>query len=479
MRNLMLSLLLLTSALPAGEAAAKPFLYPLFTDHAVLQRDRPLPVWGWDAPGTTVAVTLGSAKAEAVAGADGRWLAQLPAQPAGGPHEMTIVGTRSEKRSDILLGDVWLCSGQSNMGFALKNSLGGPEAAAAANGMQLRLLTVTRQTSTTPKELPAGGAWQICTPETAATFSAIGFYFARDILPHTKTPVGLISANWFGTPAEAWTSRASLLSLPEPTADVPPADGTVTPDPKRFGDQGQNRPTALYNGMIQPLAGTALRGVLWYQGESNGYPQQAPQYRRLLPALIADWRACFADPALPFGIVQIAGWQGKQTQPVDGGWAFLREAQAQVAREVPHCGLTLTIDIGDVKDVHPRNKAEVGRRLALWARAEIYGEKNLEWSGPWLRQAAFADGAARLTFDHGKGMHSADGGPIKGFAIAGADKRWRFAEATVDGDSIVLRSPEVAAPVAARYAWAMHPVCNLINAAGLPAVPFRTDTWSN
>lgn len=480
MPNAVLMHLLLALACAAQAGEARPLIHPLFSDHAVVQRDRPLPVWGWDVPGTRVVVNLGAAKAEAVADASGRWLAHVPAQPSGGgPQELTVVGTRRETRSDLLLGDVWLCSGQSNMGFALKNSTGGAEAAAAAKGLDLRLITIARQAATTAKEVPAGGAWEVCTPENAANFSAVAYHFAKEMLPTTKAPIGLVLSSWFATSAEAWTSRDALLPLEDFTADLPPLDGPAPKDAKRFGDQGQNRPTMLFNGMIHPLMPAALRGVLWYQGENNGYADKAGQYRRLLPALIAGWREGFATPDLPFAIVQLANWKEQQTKPVDGGWAAAREAQALTARTVPGVGLVVTVGLGDAVDVHPKNKAEVGRRLALWARSTVFGEKDLAWSGPWYRSATVDGAAMRIAFDHAAGLRAADGAAITGFAIAGADKRWHFATATVAGADLLIRSDAVTAPVAVRYAWAMNPVCNLTNAAGLPAVPFRTDDWKN
>lgn len=474
MRINILLLATLVGVLAAGEA--RPLIHPLFADHAVLQRDRPLPVWGWDAPGTKLMVTLGKVQAEAVAGADGRWQVTLPAQPAGGPVELTVAGTRTEKRSDILLGEVWLCSGQSNMGWTLGKTTGGP--AAAVDDPELRLCSIGKRVSLTPQALPASVEWKGSTPASAAEFSAVAYYFGRELRTALKVPVGLLHASWGGTVGEAWCSRAAVQTVARYTAGLPAADGTAAPD-KKFGPQGQNRPTGLYNGMIHPLAPYGLRGAIWYQGESNGYMDQAPDYRRLLTSLIADWRGAFANPELAFGIVQLSGWKEKQKSPVDGGWAWIRESQALVAREVPHCGLALAIDLGDVVDPHFLNKKPIGERLGRWARATIHGEKGLEWSGPWYRSVAVEKGALRLSFEHAEGMRAAEGGKITGFAIAGADKKWRYAEATVEGAAIILRSPEVAEPVAARYAWAMHPVCNLVNAVGIPAVPFRTDDWSN
>ncbi|MEK7413274.1 MAG: sialate O-acetylesterase [Planctomycetota bacterium] len=472
------ALIMCVGSLVGGEAAsARPLLHPLFSDHAVLQRDRPLPVWGWDAPGMMVVVTLGQVKADAVAGADGRWQVQLPAQAAGGPMELVVVGSHREARSDILMGDVWLCSGQSNMGFSLKDSTGGPEAAAAAKDSELRLHMVTQKTSAVPLDVPAGGTWQTCSPESAAAFSAVGYYFGRDLRTHTKVPIGLIRSCWAGTLAEAWTSREALESLGEFTKDFPAPDGSSPNDVKRFGDRGQNRPTVLYNSMIHPLQPFALRGVIWYQGESNGYASLAPMYARQLPALIANWRAGFVTPDLPFGIVQLSSFGDPAKGPTDGGWAAIRDVQTATAHDVPGCGLAVTIDIG-AKDYHPKNKLDVGLRLSLWARATVYGEKDLEWSGPWFRSMKVVEGTARVSYDHlGGGLKTKDGGSVKGFAIAGADKRWRFADATIDGNEIVLRSAEVPLPVAVRYAWCMNPVCNLTNSTGLPAVPFRTDDW--
>jgi sialate O-acetylesterase len=654
-RLLAIACCLCSGAVLAAADAAKPLLHPLFSDEAVLQRDRPVTIWGWAAPGAEVSVGLAgeglAAKpVSATAGPDGRWQAAIGPFQAGGPYVLSAsAGETKAEAKDVLVGEVWLCSGQSNMEMVVRSSKDFETEKANADLPRLRHIAVQKNNAGTPQELITG-QWKVSNAENVGGFTAAGYFMARTLLKDLQVPIGLVHSSWGGTAAEAWTSQEKLLTIPDfekpvaafrklvadveaqnatpgkdynqlvsewykandPGTSASPAwsdpaastadwtavtlpaaledakaipadyDGTVwirrevdipaedagkkaavklgkiddgdttfvnsrvvgavenpwwsrtykvpanvlkagrnviavrildfgnkcaviakpeemvlaidggaslplagawqlhtgvelkaaaSPFPARL-DRSVG-PTSLYNGMIAPLIPMTHAGVIWYQGEANA--GRAGQYRTLLPTMIADWRERFGQGDLPFLIVSLANWQARRDQPGESGWAELREAQAITAQTIAKGGLAIAIDIGDAKDIHPKNKQEVGRRLALAAEAIAYG-KDVVFSGPWYKAMAVEGSAIRLSFDHlGGGLVSADGQPLTGFAIAGEDRKWVWGEATIDGDSVVVSSPAVAKPVAVRYAWAENPACNLANAAGLPAVPFRTD----
>ncbi len=644
----------------------------LFTNGMVVQQNQPIPVWGWSKPQHNVVVMLGAMAAETQADAKGMWMVRLPALKAadhlGTSLVLTVEGDETVHVKDVLVGEVWVCSGQSNMEWPLRQAEDAKRELAKAKAPALRLFTVAKSTASRPKDdVQSDARWERCTPQTAADFSAVAYYFARDLQAATGLPVGLIHASWGGTLAEAWTSRAALAAetalrpilerveqmgtpheagspaylrqmkawedkayhkdpgnkgvkkgwhLPDfddrawSTMDLPrswestgldidgavwfrkvvelpkewkgkpltlslgPIDdfdttyvngvevggiGAETPDayakPRvypvpgklvraganliavrvfdRFGQGGlvgepaqlqlapakrkaaagaakrtsakplklagdwrfqvelrlepkrqlppqplhaghQNFPASLNNAMIQPLVPYGIRGVLWYQGESN--VERGEQYRTLLPALIRDWRMAWGQGDFHVGVAQLANHRERCLVPSDSQWAELREAQA-LAGALKHVGVVTTIDLGDAHDIHPRNKRDVGRRLSLWARATIYGER-LAWSGPRYAAHALDGKALRVSFTHADGgLASRDGGALVGFAIAGTDKRFIWADARIDGEQVVVSSARVAAPVAVRYAWADNPACNLVNGAGLPALPFRSDEW--
>ncbi len=629
-----------------------PFVHPLFSDHAVLQRQVKVPVWGWTSPGTKVTVQFAGQTKTATAGPDGKWMVRLDSMPASTEHRTLVISAGPNDPSvtiqDVLVGDVWLCSGQSNMemGIGVCNVTSD---IAAANFPEIRLLTVPHLVATEPvKTLETH--WSPCSPVTVMQglwggFSAAGYFFGRELYTQLKIPIGLIHSSWGGTIAEAWTSPEGLqplgdfagrikevaaakpgekidfaveyenwcqkndpgtqhgwakaecdtsswkaANLPGPfeQAGLPDFDGIVwfrrtfevpaaysgrplklglgpvddidttwingvkvgqmnrydlnrvyripaevlkpgansiavrvldtggaggmvgkpeqmfiKPDDASAGDpvtlagawqmrdsaalarlpappvfpdvNNPNVVTVLYNGMIAPLLPFAIKGAIWYQGESNA--GRAEQYRRLLPAMIRDWRQRFGVGEFPFYVVQLAAFQPVHDQPRDNDWAELREAQALTAAEVPNCGLAVAIDIGEANDIHPKNKAEVGRRLALCALAKTYGKK-LESSGPWYRGMKVRGNEIRLSFTHeGGGLAAKGGGELQGFAIAGEDHKFVWANARIEGRSVVVSSPSVPKPVAVRYGWDINPVCNLYNQSGLPAVPFRTDDW--
>lgn len=628
-----------------------PLLHPLFQDHMVLQRGIADPIWGWAAPGTKVTIIMQGKTTTTIANAQGEWQTKIGPFTAGGPYTLSVTGAQTITLRDVLVGDVWICSGQSNMEMDIGQVRNAQEEIKNANYPQLRLFSVQKKIAIEPQRLLQGSKWDICTPETVATnnqgsFSAAAYFFGRELLLDQQVPIGLIHTSWGGTVAEAWTSGDALMAMADfkpaveklwryndsvkngqfdyakelqawwakydagsipgtnwadPTSDtkawktmtsandwdnairlgfdgvvwfrkevtipegwagqelslmlgpiddndstwfngtmVGSTDGyatyrtykipgklvkdgrgviairvvdtggngglygmpeqmklyrnddpTVTislaeawkyqvgadfakvpPMPTRM-DNNPNQVSVLYNGMIAPLLPFAIKGAIWYQGESNS--DRPEQYKTLLPTMIKDWRTHFGVGDFPFFIVSLANYLGVQTTPIEAGWAELREAQWLTAQILPKTGIAMAIDIGDATDIHPKNKQEVGRRLALAAEAIAYG-KQIEYSGPTYKSMNVDGKSVRLSFDHiGGGLVCKDGEKLKGFAIAGADKKFAFADAVIDGETIIVSSPEITAPVAVRYAWANNPVCNLYNKAGLPAVPFRTD----
>lgn len=636
-------------------------LADLFTDHMVLQRDRKVPVWGWAAPGDRITVTLGEKKVTAKTGNDGQWMARLPAFPAGGPYTLTVTGKNTITLNDVLVGDVWLASGQSNMWWPVRNGdFGVKDREAeiqAANFPSIRFIAVPPVSSFTPRDHVATAGWVACSPETVPGFSGVAYFFARDMHQALKVPIGIVHSSWGGTICEAWTSEGALRQLPDfkekldrmkaeapnmakadadykqalatwnadlasydkghqgdnpiwaareldtrewRVAQLPgvwekagyedldgfmwyrkdvevPADwagkdltlslgpindmdrtwfngtlvgknegqqsatifrnysvpgGTVSagknviavrvydmgnvggicgipedlyltlagvpqatkislagawqnrpgaylrdippqPAPPLLREGDPNVPTVLFNAMIKPLVPYGLKGAIWYQGESNA--TRAFQYRSLFPAMIADWRAQWGQGDFPFLYVQLANFMPVEPEPGPSAWAELREAQLMTLK-TPNTGMATIIDIGEADNIHPQNKQDVGRRLSLWARH--LGGETLEYSGPLYASHTVEGSAMRVKFSEvGSGLKTPDGGPLKGFAIAGADQKFVWAEARIEGDTVVVSSAAVPQPKAVRYAWANNPVCNLYNQAGLPASPFRTDTW--
>jgi sialate O-acetylesterase len=645
------------TALAAPMAQATVRLPALVGSHMVLQRDRPVPVWGWADAGEAVTLTFaGQTYAASAPDATGRWQATLPATPAGGPYTLTVRGQNTLELTDILLGDVWLASGQSNMQFKVKDGNRGgyqptdnaDQEIAAANWPNIRFFTVSQTAAYRPQAEVAGTGWQVCSPATVAGFSAVAYFFSRDLYRQYQVPMGVVVSSWGGTPAEAWTSADGLKTLPEfganvaafaaktttlrddqlayearqqallqnmrahdkgylpggktwaapdlnarawPTMALPglweatpglntydgvvwfrkeidlparmagqsltltlgkidDADSTFfngvkvgsdsgydqlrryqvpatlvrpgrnviavrvvdtgggggiagTPaelvlsgvgqslplagawqyqvglDPQDvpappFPGGGQMAPTALYNSMIAPLIPLAIKGVIWYQGETNA--DRAAQYRTLFPALINDWRQHWGAE-LPFLFVQLANFQPTKPQPSESAWAELREAQAQ-ALHLPRTGMATAIDIGNPADIHPHNKQEVGRRLALAARRTAYGDTKLVASGPTYAGMTAKGSTIQLKFSSvGKGLLVKGGPALQGFAVAGADHQFHWATARLVGNEVLVQSAQVNTPVAVRYDWADSPTGNLYNKEGLPTVPFRTDTW--
>lgn len=659
--NVLCSVAFLVCAFACVEAqtpvdAEKPFLHPLFTDHMVLQRGVRFPVWGWAAPGSRVTVEFRGKQDSAVADASGKWTARLGPFDAGGPFTLTVRGAQEVTLTDVLVGDVWLASGQSNMEMGVTQVNNPEDEVAHADYPQMRLFQVPKFAATAPRAT-VNARWLVCTPKNIVEggwggFSAVAYFFGRRLHKELNVPVGLIHTSWGGTAAEGWISAEMLSTLPEfapavkdlqrtwdeskmppenfdsalaewwakndpgsaakpmwsdvsfdasawktmrlpqyfedaglpgydgvvwfrrtfelPAGwagkdltlglgpiddvdttfvngvavgglsqwDVPrtyrvsarllkpgtntiavrvldggvgggiygkpelmkiePADGGATPvslagdwrykasvalaeiktQPPRSGGNDFSVPEIRYNGMIAPLLPFAVKGAIWYQGETN--VGRAPQYERVMATLIRDWRERFTSGGgdFPFLIVQLASFLERRDAPADSEWARLREAQLHVSQDVKHSGLAVAIDIGDAKDIHPKNKQDVGTRLALAALANVYGRK-LEYSGPTFKSMKADGERLRLSFEHAEGgLVTRDGGRLTGFAVAGKDGRFQWADATIEGDTVIVSSPEVKRPVAVRYGWADNPDCNLYNRAGLPASPFRTDGYA-
>jgi sialate O-acetylesterase len=624
----------------AADTAALPFVSPVIGEHMVLQRDKPNRVWGWTAPGAEVRVEIAGVTATAVAAADGRWQAEFTPPPAGGPYVLKIDGPQRVELADILVGDVWLCSGQSNMEYGLARTLDGEAAVKAANHPSIRLFRLSTKPAYAAAAVPPG-QWQQCTPETIGGFSAVAFYFGRKVSADTGIPVGLIQAAVGGTPAETWMSPDSLRTMPDFTAALTEIDRLKTLGGEQYGnyishwydefDRGQKEgwgnekfgdsawktttlktsfadlgvpespaviwlrreielpdplpagtakillgvvekmdtvfingrwigasswvenpraypigadvlrpgknqvtirvlktkvdggftnpaadlkialgdgsavalegawkaavsvdaraphplplgyenyptmPSVLFQGMIRPLAPLALTGALWYQGEANQFKPQV--YRALLTAMIGDWRAAFGQGDFPFYIASLPLFMARHEEAgwVDG-WTRIREAQAQTAQTVANTGIAITVDTGEAGDIHPKLKQPVGERLALLALKNVYG-RDVVCAGPTFAKMEQAPGLLRIHFTGTEGGLVVKGEKLAEFSVAGTDRKWHWAEARIEGDTIVVSSPAVAAPVAVRYAWQSNPEATLFNGAGLPAAPFRSDDW--
>ena len=494
----------------AASASAKVTLPALFGSHMVLQRDQPLPVWGWADPGEQVSVQIGDqAAVTSVADAAGEWRVTLPKQAAGGPLTMTIRGQNSLVLEDVLVGEVWLCSGQSNMEWPVAASLNFEQESAAANHPQIRHIKVPKSTASTPAK-DFQGEWQVCSPQTVGSFTACGYFMARELSQVLKVPVGLVNSSWGGTRIEPWTPPAGFAQVPgledirEKVAKAGPSGAefkaglgkyldtlegwarearqsleqskspaAMPPFPPDFIPLGERanphtEPTTLYNAMIHPLVPFAMRGAIWYQGESNHV--EGRLYTAKMKALIAGWRGLWGAE-FPFHYVQIAPFAyGNEPAAI---LAEFWEAQAE-ALSIPNTGMVVTTDIGDYNDIHPRNKQEVGRRLALLALKNSYGQTNVVASGPLFKSMAIEGDKLRLHFDHaGSGLASRDGKPLSHFEIIGNDTDWTPALAVMDGNTVLVSSDLVKEPAAMRFAWHKAAVPNLMNKEGLPAAAFR------
>ncbi len=487
--------------LPAT-ASAEVKVPKVLSDHMVLQREAPIHIWGWADPGERVTVSLLSENQTAAADDLGKWSIYLSPQPAGGPYNITIVGTNTITISDVLIGDVWFASGQSNMEMPLK---GFPNSAVLKNGAeeianstqpQMRLLRVHTRTSDYP--LPdlrdPDEVWTLCTPDTAADFSAVAYFFGREIQQQEKVPVGLIDDTWGGTPVRAWVSLDSLSAdsslmpvfqdwseMADTTADRPAMlarekredeaakqAGSAAPKHSWHPNPGSWAPAYLYNGMVAPLTEFPIKGAIWYQGESDSGLSRAPMYLRTFSTMIADWRSKWGEGNFPFFFAQISSFTSTEFEK----WGIIRDAQRRTL-SLTNTGMAVTLDIGQADNVHPPDKQTVGHRLALAARDIAYGE-HIEDSGPLFRQAVTEGASMRVWFDHGEGL-TAKGGGLIGFEVAGSDHKFVPANAKIDGGEVVVTAPEIKSPSYVRYAWANFSIANLYNSAGLPASTFSSE----
>ena len=502
-RHLFSALLLFASF---SVARANVSLASPFSDHAVLQRGKPLPVWGRADPGEHISLSFHGQTVGTTAAPDGRWMVYLEALSASSePAELIVTGNNTLHVNDLLVGDVWLCSGQSNMEFLVNRAVNAAQEIAAANFPQIRHFKVKRAVADTPLDT-AGGDWDVCSPSTVSDFTAVGYFFARDIHQRLNIPVGLINSTWGGTQIESWMSSSSLATNPalavihdrwlktlaeyperkkaydaavaawsreeSAAAAKPKPEKFLIPKPREPATLGHpDTPSGLFNGMINPLLPYALCGFLWYQGEANA--SRASEYHVLLSTMITSWRGHFGQKELPFFWVQLPNFKAGKANGTE--WAFLREAQTQTL-SLPNTGQAVIIDLGDPDDVHPRNKQEVGRRLALIARTKVY-DSPVDYSGPVFARAVPQGSILRIFFSHASSGLTARDKPLQSFEIAGADKKFYPAAARIDGATVIGSAREVKNPVAVRYGWTNDPPANLYNGAGLPATPFRSDSW--
>ncbi|MDR0336907.1 MAG: sialate O-acetylesterase [Planctomycetaceae bacterium] len=437
----------------------------------VLQQKLANPIWGWADAGEEVTVSTNGQTKSTKTGTDGKWSVVLDPQEVGGPFTLTIKGKNELTLENVMVGEVWLASGQSNMQWNVQNSTNSRNDIQQADFPNIRLITVPAVSKTTPQE-NFNGKWEPCTPKSVPNFSAVAFFFGRKLHQDLKIPVGLIHCSWGGSSCETWINPDVVAKIPEFAKMM---ERRVAAEKKQPAGGDNHTVGYLYNGMIRPVLGYGIRGVVWYQGEHNA--GRAYQYRTLFPTLIQNWRDEWKQGDFPFYWVQLANFMATKNNPDNSAWAELREAQSKT-RSLQNTGEAVIIDIGEAKDIHPRNKQDVGYRLAILALKQDYG-KDIPHESPRYKSATFENGKATLKFDFAyDGLYSRGALPT-GFAIAGEDKifHWAVAE-IIDKDTVVVSSPQVANPVAVRYGWADNPVVTLYNSAKLPLCPFRTDDWS-
>lgn len=479
----------------------------IFSDHMVLQAESPVLVWGWASPAEQVAVSIAGQSRTNIADASGKWQVMLsPLAKTSSATTMTVQGSNTLTIADVLVGEVWLGSGQSNMELPVKRAQRFAREKAEAGFPEIRMFTVKRHASAEALS-DATGSWEVCNSNTVGNFSATMYFFGRELQRELRQPVGLIHSSWGGTPIQtwlpldgfnaaasradfmerkkrevaAWPEREQQILADQKTWEAEAAAGTnkiMRPKPWNPGrpDAGQYMPAGLYHGMIHPLANFRIRGLLWYQGEANARDGAAGAavYTDLQTRLIAGWREAWGLPDLPFLFVQLPNYFDSRYS-TNASWAYFREGQARTLT-VPHTGMAVTIDIGETKDIHPKNKQEVGRRLALLALADVY-KLNRPARSPTFREILIKGAEAHLSFSHADGGLFARTEEIKGFVISGAERQWRPATVRIVGECIVVSSPEVSKPIAVRYGWMDDPECTIYNHAGLPLAPFRTDSW--
>ena len=493
--------------------AAEFKLANIFSDHAVLQRAAPVPVWGWADAGVEVTVEFAGQKKRAVADANGKWMVKLdPLKASAKPGTLTVTATKDTHKivlKDILVGEVWLGSGQSNMGMAVKSANDFEKERTAANVPGVRMFREESDPSSTA-QADSKGNWTVCAPETVGSFSATLFFFGREIHKSLGVPVGLVNSSHGGTPIERWIALETQRSTPALASFFKSLDQPVTNAPVAADDydealarwkeaaskaRAENQPIPskprkrsvanainylpgdFFNGKIAPLIPYGIRGAIWYQGEANAIGKGAGvrYYQHQLPLLVKDWRARWGYD-FPFAWAQLPNFAAEGANRPAGNRPAIREAMLK-SLVLPKTGMGINIDIGEANNLHPGNKQEVGRRLSLWALGTVYGQKVVATSGPLPAGHEIRGGEVVLSFSHTDGGLATKEADVQGVVIAGKDKQWRPAQGRIAGDKVIVTSPEVPEPVAVRYAWENCPVCKLYNGAGLPASPFRTDDW--
>jgi sialate O-acetylesterase len=500
-----IALLAAVALLCAGHAArgntapmAGPVSLPrFFSDNMVLQQGAFVPIWGWGQEGATVTVQF-QKQTVSTRVKNGKWLVKLGGLKPGGPDTLTITSGNTIQLRNVLVGEVWLASGQSNMEFPLRQSLAAATDISSSANPMIHLLHIPKARMDSPSN-DIGASWTECNPLTTPNFSAVEYYFARDLQKALHVPVGVIESDWGGSPIEVWMQHEFLQANPRYRTEVFDAWSVAEDkyersladynkarsEAKEKGMEFTNnpprrpwKPGELYNGMIAPVAGYAIKGVLWYQGESNaGSAEDAAEYHALLPDMIRNWRNVWGEGPFPFLLVQLAPFRDIQSAPSESSWASVREAQLKATELLPNVGMAVITDVGDQHNIHPTRKQPVGVRLALAARGIAYHQA-IEYSGPVFQRAKIEKNQIVLTFTHVGGGLEARGGELTGFAICGPDRKFVWANAEIKGlDKVLVHSTAVAHPVAVRYGWASYPVVNLWNKAGLPASPFRTDDF--
>ena len=511
-RSVISVLLLGVAGLATSDFAQAQLKLPaIINDHMVLQQKQANPIWGWDDPGTNIKVTFGNQVKTALTGDDGKWTVKLDAVDASfDPANLIIEGSSRREITDVLVGEVWMCSGQSNMGMSVSGDWKFEVESLSSNHPNLRLITVPR-VGTQELQSDFKGQWEAANPQNCRSFSAVGFFYGRYLHEILNVPVGLINNAWGGSAAEAWVRRDTLenderfallmdgwkkreaqLQSPEEmtkhenavakwkqrAADAKAAGQRVprAPQSPQATLTGNQRPGNIFAGVVHPTLGYGMKGVIWYQGESNA--GRAWEYASLFPFMIEQWRAEWGQGDFPFYWVQLADYLAETDEPGESAWAELRESQTK-AMSLPNTGEAVIIDLGEGNDIHPKNKYDVAARLVRWALANDYGMKDMEPQSPVYKEIAIAGGKASIKFDHvGGGLRTVDVGDVRGFAICGEDRKWVWADAEIKGaDSIEVWNDAVATPVAVRYAWANNPVCNVYSKIGLPMTPFRTDDF--
>jgi sialate O-acetylesterase len=469
--------MLLLIAMTATGAKALVKLPKIFSDNMVLQRGRPIVIWGWADPNEKIRIRLNKQDKVFFAEKDGKWKVILLPERWGGPYELTITGKNTIQLKDVMIGDVWVTAGQSNMMYAVRKTLNANAEIAAANYPQIRQFKMDNAESLQPMEDYKNAKWRVCSPKTVGEFTAVGYFFAREIHRNEKIPIGIINISRGGSNIESWISVDAFERSGEFDALTASLKNYITDSLFRADGKTKvnNYPGLLFNGMINPIVTLPIKGVVWYQGEAN--IGRAYEYRKAFALLINDWRERWGIGDFAFYFAQLSSYKGNNGTSNNGSmWAELRESQSE-ALTLSNTGMAVTIDVGDPEDIHPKNKQDVGQRLAAIALHKTYG-RSIAWSGPRFKSMTIEDNKIRIAFEHLFGGLVAKGNALDGFEIAGSDGKFYPAIAEIDKDHVLVKSDNIKVPAAVRYAWADNSsAANLYNKAGFPAAPFRTDEW--